>query len=218
VAFSPDGQRALTASKDQTAVLWNLTDGPKGPGASRVAPWGLCQQRGILGPRRPDPFFERRTEAPRVECRQWRVAGPLYASQRGFPRQFAPDGNSIFAIGKISGTRTQAEATGADQAAPAPALRAVRPVTWSFAPLQEVSGRRKTRHASGGPASRKSRSKKRTPKIFAKHGAPEIGIQQALRRRTRAKAVPPDGCRRMRGHKAVVRGGMALDQALGIDC
>ena len=137
VAFSPDGQRALTASKDQTAVLWNLTDGPKRARRVAVLRHGAYVNSAVFSAR-GDLIL---TSSGEPKLRAWSAANGELLARFTPPSEvshagFAPDGNSIFAIGKISGTRTQAEATGPDQAAPAPALRAVRPVAWSFAPLQ----------------------------------------------------------------------------------
>ena len=134
VLFSPDGRRALTASKDQTAILWDVTNG------RRIA---VLRHSAYVS----DVKFSGRgdlilTSSGEPKLRAWSAdTGELLArftpAGEVFEIGFAPDDNSVFAIGQNFARRSgQAETGTGDQSASGPRLREVRPLTWSFAPLQ----------------------------------------------------------------------------------
>ena len=127
VLFSPDGRRALTASKDQTAILWDLTNGRKA--SRRIA---VLHHSAYVN----DAAFNARgnlilTSSGEPKLRAWSVeTGELLARftptgevlQAGFA---PPDGTSLYAIGQKFVKRAQFNPVAGEQLAAEPLLREV---------------------------------------------------------------------------------------------
>jgi WD40 repeat protein len=131
VAFSPDGRRALTAAKDQTAILWDTSQ----PAA---APKRLAVLNHLASVN--DAVFSASGElvltfSGEPKLRAWSaVSGELLGlfQPAGDVLQagFAPDGNSVFAIVQnLVGRRWSGDADDAEFA------REIRPMSWTFKPI-----------------------------------------------------------------------------------
>jgi WD40 repeat protein/tetratricopeptide (TPR) repeat protein len=142
VLFSPDGRRALTASKDQTAILWDLD--------SRRSIAVLRHSAYVN-----DAAFSRDgdlvlTSSGEPKLRVWSAkSGELVAlfipSSDVFQVSFAPNGDSLTAIELDSAElSTQADSLAGDQPATR-SPRKVRAVIWSFVALQDDLGRARQR-------------------------------------------------------------------------
>ena len=132
VIFSPDGKRALTAAKDQTAILWELAGG-----VDNINSIAVLHHKAYVS----DASFSANgklilTSSGEPKLRVWSAAtGELLAlfNPKGEDIQagFAPDDKSLVAIGEnLARSRTSESPVESE-----PFVHSIQPTIWRFTPL-----------------------------------------------------------------------------------
>jgi WD40 repeat protein/Flp pilus assembly protein TadD len=138
VLFSPDGRRAVTAAKDQTAILWEVPEGAQSPKRLAVLQHSASVNNAVFsaGGERILTF------SGEPKLRAWSaISGDLLGlfqpTGEVLQAGFAPDGNSVFAIAQNLVSRQWSGDSDDEEFA-----REIRPMSWTFKPLTMKPGSR----------------------------------------------------------------------------